>query len=130
MNIFCLLPFHFLFICCVCFLFLVLSFSSIVWYIIKSFSHSCFEPSQLALPAFFSLFLFEIYHWIINFKFYPPHESISLTPTSLPSTLLTLTLILNLPSLSLLLLLPKHIYNCLFCFFLSFSLDNYYYAYY
>lgn len=95
----------------------------------KKLFTSCFEPSQLALPAFFSLFLFEIYHWIINFKFNPrpsPAISISLTPTS--SFLTRSRLILNpAPSLALLLLLlrcPTHIYNCFL------PLDNYYYAYY
>lgn len=63
----------------------------------KKLFTSCFEPSQLALPAFFSLFLFEIYHWIINFKFYPPLTNLSHS-LQLPSILLTLTLILNLPS--------------------------------
>lgn len=96
----------------------------------KKLFTSCFEPSQLALPAFFSLFLFEIYHWIINFKFNPrpsPAISISLTPTS--SFLTRSRLILNPApsSLALLLLLlrcPTHIYNCFL------PLDNYYYAYY
>lgn len=54
----------------------------------KKLFTSCFEPSQLALPAFLSLFLFEIYHWIINFKFNPPCN-IYLTHSnfSLPHTL-------------------------------------------
>lgn len=64
----------------------------------KKLFTSCFEPSQLALPAFFSLFLFEIYHWIINFKFYPPLPTNLSHSLQLSSILLTLTLILNLPS--------------------------------
>lgn len=129
MNIFCLLPSHFLSLFAVCFLFFSLSFLLYCMVYYKKLFTSCFEPSQLALPAFFSLFLFEIYHWIINFKFNPRppqlqylSHSLQLLPCSLSR------LILNpAPSLALLLLLlrcPTHIYNCFL------PLDNYYYAYY
>lgn len=128
LNIFCLLPSHFLSLFAVCFLFFSLSFLLYCMVYYKKLFTSCFEPSQLALSAFFSLFLFEIYHWIINFKFNsrPPQlqylsHSLQLLPCSLSR------LILNpAPSLALLLLLrcPTHIYNCFL------PLDNYYYAYY
>lgn len=115
--IFCLLPSHVLFICCVCVSCFSLSFLLYCMVYYKKLFTSCFEPSQLALPAFFSFFLFEIYHWIINFNVLPP-KSISLTPTAPPLPAHSNRWFLIL----LALLLPKHIYNCfcLFCFLFFF----------